>query len=55
VDTASSLTIGRTVIDTRLDTPQEPNAHIAFSADARMLSELLISTFARDARTGRPN
>ncbi|SDX66372.1 purine nucleosidase/ribosylpyrimidine nucleosidase [Saccharopolyspora shandongensis] len=55
VDTTSSLTIGRTVIDTRLDTPQEPNAHIAFSADARMLSELLTSTFALDARTGRPN
>ncbi|WP_344680946.1 nucleoside hydrolase [Saccharopolyspora taberi] len=45
VDTASPLTIGRTVIDTRPGSSLDPNAHVAFGADARLLTELLLGTF----------
>jgi inosine-uridine nucleoside N-ribohydrolase len=45
VETGSPLTIGRTVIDTRPNTTETPNAHVAFTADARLLVELLTGTF----------
>ncbi|WP_031466962.1 nucleoside hydrolase [Sciscionella sediminilitoris] len=45
VETASPLTIGRTVMDRRPHTPDEPNAHVAFDADAALLTELLLETF----------
>ncbi|RKT88540.1 purine nucleosidase/ribosylpyrimidine nucleosidase [Saccharopolyspora antimicrobica] len=48
VETASPLTVGRTVIDTRPGTELVPNAHIALDANADLLNELLLSTFARD-------
>lgn len=47
VDTVSPLTIGRTVVDTRPDTQQKPNAHVAFETSAAALTELLLTTFAR--------
>ncbi|MER7011715.1 nucleoside hydrolase [Saccharopolyspora sp. NPDC000359] len=49
VETASPLTVGRTVIDTRPATKAEPNAHVALDADADLLNDLLLSTFAREA------
>ena len=49
VETSSPLTVGRTVIDTRPNSPQIPNAHIAFAADAELLTKLLTSVFAHDA------
>ncbi|MER5393890.1 nucleoside hydrolase [Saccharopolyspora sp. NPDC002686] len=48
VETASPLTVGRTVIDTRPDSKSERNAHVALHADAARLNELLLTTFARD-------
>jgi inosine-uridine nucleoside N-ribohydrolase len=45
VDTASPLTIGRTVIDTRPNATGAPNAHVAFTADARILVDLLVETW----------
>jgi inosine-uridine nucleoside N-ribohydrolase len=47
VDTASSATVGRTIIDTRPNATEAPNAHVAFTADARQLVDLLIETFTR--------
>ncbi|MGP4015597.1 nucleoside hydrolase [Saccharopolyspora sp. 5N708] len=46
VETDSPLTIGRTVVDTRPDSTDAPNAHIAFDADAAQLIELLTNVFA---------
>lgn len=46
VETAGSLTIGQTVVDTRPNSPHPANAHVAFSADAELLNELLLETFA---------
>ncbi|AXB47638.1 nucleoside hydrolase [Amycolatopsis albispora] len=46
VDTSSSLTVGRTVMDTRPNAVGEPNAHVAFSADPAILVETLTTTFA---------
>ena len=46
VDTASPLTVGRTVIDTRPNATEAPNAHVAFTADARILVDLLVETWA---------
>ncbi|MEJ3746843.1 nucleoside hydrolase [Actinomycetes bacterium KLBMP 9797] len=45
VDTGSSATVGRTIIDTRPNATGTPNAHVAFTADARMLVDLLVETF----------
>lgn len=45
VDTASPLTIGRTVVDTRPQSTAERNAHVAFGADAAVLATLLLDTF----------
>ncbi|MFI7639693.1 nucleoside hydrolase [Nonomuraea sp. NPDC049400] len=42
VETAGSLTVGRTVMDTRLGTTRRPNADVAFGADAKLLAELLL-------------
>jgi purine nucleosidase/ribosylpyrimidine nucleosidase len=47
VETKGELTVGRTVIDTRTHAPNEPNANVAFGADARRFVELLIETLAR--------
>ncbi|MET0134567.1 MAG: nucleoside hydrolase [Kibdelosporangium sp.] len=47
VDTESSLTVGRTVMDTRPNAAGTPNADVAFSADARILVELLTTAFSR--------
>lgn len=41
VDTVSPLTVGRTVMDLRPESPETPNAHVAFEADAGLLSKLL--------------
>lgn len=46
VDTGNSATVGRTVIDTRPNATGTPNAHVAFTADARKLVGLLAQTFA---------
>jgi inosine-uridine nucleoside N-ribohydrolase len=46
VDTGGSATVGRTVIDTRPNATGAANAHVAFTADARMLVDLLAETFA---------
>jgi purine nucleosidase/ribosylpyrimidine nucleosidase len=45
VDTAGPLTVGRTVIDTRPNATEAPNAHVAFTADARKLVDLLAETW----------
>jgi inosine-uridine nucleoside N-ribohydrolase len=45
VETTSPLTVGRTVMDTRLNSPLEPNADVAFGADAGLLAELLLDVF----------
>lgn len=47
VDTTSPLTIGRTVMDTRLKSTQKPNADVAFGADPRLLADLLLDVFTR--------
>ncbi|MET0521535.1 MAG: nucleoside hydrolase, partial [Jiangellaceae bacterium] len=49
VDTASPLTVGRTVMDLRPDTTVVPNAHVALQADGAALIDLLMETFAREA------
>jgi inosine-uridine nucleoside N-ribohydrolase len=50
VETASPLTVGRTVMDLRPDTRAVPNAHVAVRADRDLLVELLMSTFAIPSR-----
>jgi len=47
VETAGELTIGRTVMDTRNLLGKEPNAFVAFDADARRFVAMLLETFAR--------
>jgi inosine-uridine nucleoside N-ribohydrolase len=47
VETRGELTIGRTVIDTRGISDLEPNAFVAFDADAPKFVSLLLETFAR--------
>lgn len=47
VETTSPLTVGRTVMDTRVGSKQEPNADVAFGADAQVLAELLLEVFTR--------
>jgi inosine-uridine nucleoside N-ribohydrolase len=49
VDTASPLTVGRTVIDTRPNAAEPPNVHVAFTADARILMDLFVGTWAARA------
>ncbi|RCV52955.1 nucleoside hydrolase [Marinitenerispora sediminis] len=49
VETASPLTIGRTVMDTRPGSTATRNAHVAFDADAALLIELLTQVFGTDA------
>lgn len=51
VETAGALTIGRTVVDTRPNSPARPNAHVATAAEAELLAALLSTTFARDGRS----
>ncbi len=45
VDTTSPVTVGQTVIDTRPNATGTPNAHVAFTADARILVDLLAETW----------
>jgi inosine-uridine nucleoside N-ribohydrolase len=45
VDTGSSLSAGRTVMDTRPNATGTPNAHVAFTADAGLFVELLTAVF----------
>jgi inosine-uridine nucleoside N-ribohydrolase len=45
VETDGALTVGRTVIDARPNAAEPPNAHVAFTADARLLVELLTVAF----------
>ena len=45
VETTDSLTVGRSVMDTRLGAAQQPNADVAFGADAKLLAELLLDVF----------
>jgi inosine-uridine nucleoside N-ribohydrolase len=47
VETHGELTIGRTVMDTHQVSGREPNAFVAFDADARKFVSMLIETFAR--------
>jgi purine nucleosidase/ribosylpyrimidine nucleosidase len=47
VETQGELNIGRTVIDTRSHADQQPNAHVAFAADARRFVELMMTVFSR--------
>ncbi|HEX2552682.1 MAG TPA: nucleoside hydrolase [Microvirga sp.] len=49
VETAGTLTVGRTVIDTHHRGPGVPNCDVAFDADAERFAELLIATFAQRA------
>lgn len=44
VDTGGSATVGRTIIDTCPNATEAPNAHVAFTADARKLVDLLVET-----------
>ena len=46
VETRGQLTIGRTVIDTRGISRLEPNAFVAFDADAPKFVSMLLETFA---------
>ena len=50
VETRGELTMGRTVIDTRGISGLEPNAFVAFDADAPKFVSLLLETFARTSR-----
>lgn len=47
VETNGELTVGRTVIDTKGHFGREPNAFVAFDADAPKFVSLLLETFAR--------
>ena len=47
VETNGELTVGRTVIDTKGHFRREPNAFVAFDADAPKFVSLLLETFAR--------
>jgi inosine-uridine nucleoside N-ribohydrolase len=47
VETAGTLTVGRTVIDTHFRGGGEPQCDVAFDADARRFVELLMETFAQ--------
>ena len=51
VETRGELTIGRTVIDTTAQFGAEPNAFVAFGADAPKFVSMLLETFA--SRSGR--
>ncbi|WP_188194153.1 nucleoside hydrolase [Nonomuraea sp. SYSU D8015] len=51
VETAGPLTIGRTVMDTRLNSTQKPNAEVAFGADPQLLADLLLDVFTRPPST----
>ena len=44
VETVGPLTVGRTVVDTRFVSGQEPNADVALGADAELLARLLVET-----------
>jgi inosine-uridine nucleoside N-ribohydrolase len=46
VETASPLTVGRTVMDLRPDPTAVPNAHVALGADRAALLDLIRTTFA---------
>ena len=47
VETRGELTLGRTVMDTHGRFGQEPNAFVAFGADAPKFVSMLLETFAR--------
>jgi inosine-uridine nucleoside N-ribohydrolase len=47
VETRGELTIGRTVIETHGRSEEEPNAFVAFDADAPKFVSMLLETFAR--------
>jgi inosine-uridine nucleoside N-ribohydrolase len=47
VETRGELTLGRTVMDTHGRFGQEPNAFVAFDADAPKFVSMLLETFAR--------
>jgi inosine-uridine nucleoside N-ribohydrolase len=47
VETTGELTMGRTVVDTRAISDAEPNAFMAFDADAPRFVAMLLETFAR--------
>jgi inosine-uridine nucleoside N-ribohydrolase len=47
VETHGELTVGRTVIDTHGRSEKEPNAFVAFDADAPKFVSMLLETFAR--------
>ncbi|TDB73191.1 nucleoside hydrolase [Micromonospora sp. KC723] len=53
VDTTGPVTVGRTVFDMRPNATGTPNAHVAFTADARMLVGLLVETWAHGQRSLR--
>lgn len=48
VETTGGLTVGRTVVDTRPQTTAPANAHVGLDADATVVNELLLKTFARE-------
>ncbi len=47
VETHGELTVGRTVFDTHARFGKEPNAFVAFDADAPKFVSMLLETFAR--------
>jgi len=46
VETAGTLTVGRTVVDTNYRGEGVPNCHFAFGADRRKFVNMLLQTFA---------
>ncbi|HEY3682984.1 MAG TPA: nucleoside hydrolase [Streptosporangiaceae bacterium] len=45
IETSSPVTVGRTIIDTRPDTPAHPNAQVALKANPTTLLDQLLKTF----------
>lgn len=54
VETFGALTVGRTVIDTHFRGGREPNAAVAFDADAARFADLLLRTFAEPGAIQTP-
>jgi inosine-uridine nucleoside N-ribohydrolase len=55
VETYGALTVGRTVIDTHGRSGNEPNAFVAFDADAPRFVSMLLETFARSVVVDGPS
>ena len=47
VETTGTLTLGRTVVDTHFRGGKEPNAAVAFDANAQRFVDLMMEIFAK--------